>query len=451
LSSIPTINSSSFDFSINNNSFTSVSGIDVVYTNPTFTVNTKITNLFKNFFKSDLLSYTFGNGGTGIINETNLTNCTTNPIPKDGSTVDFTNNSATATLNDVFNKSISLTVTARNFKGDNTFTPIAINVICDKPSYNLINSPTKNPAIINSVTTTETAGYRVWSAPGTPPSTSTYMPPMYGYNNDTISYTKFKYDHTWNLKISTTNSITINGTTYNNIDATQELQIFNGYYQSIGSGSYKNNNINNENVVGYTDYSTYKNNNTLDYSVAGLTDDITSNYRFATFVWKYENEATPNYFIFTLKNFKYNGITPAIDDDGVSYLVSSGNSRAKNRIFLHYRVEQYDNTTIYVNPISSKSSTIWVDGNSKKGTISGSLGADINNPASISSDNYYNDVGKTVVRAPGSISYSMSGNDLVATVSSILFGKSSDTGYIYCRIGLPMNANYAFEYVTLKI
>jgi hypothetical protein len=294
------------------------------------------------------------------------------------------------------------------------------------------------------------------------------MPPMYGYeyvdnNNITkiISYTKFKYDHNWNLKSSNENSITIDGTTYSNIDASQELQIFNGYYQSIGSGSYTTG-INGLNVVGYTNYSSY-NNNTLDYSVpvANLLNDTTkktSNYRFATFVWDYHNSATTNNFIFTLKNFKYKGLPLTLEqlkNDGVSTLFLSPASEelsgSENRIFLHYRVEQYDANTINISPNSSNSSTIWVDGNSTKGTISGFLGADINNPAQINRGNYYNDNIKTVVRSPGSLSYSISGNDLVITVSSILYIDSSRKRYIYCRIGLPMNANYAFEYVTLKI
>jgi hypothetical protein len=359
------------------------------------------------------------------------------------------------TLNTSFNKSITLSVTASNFIGNTTFSPNpVINVICDNPSYLLITNTLKNPTTINSISSNETTGYRVWSAPVSIPNSETYMPPMYGYNNNTISYTKFKYDHNWNLK-SNTNTITINGTTYSNIDATQELQIFNGFYQSTGSGSYTNG-INNTNVVGYINYSTY-NNNTIDYSsLAGLVSDTsqkTTNYRFATFVWDYNNSSITNNFIFTLKNFKYNGSTPTdmpISADGVSYLVS-GASTFKNRIFLHYRVEQYDDTNIYINPQPSNSSTIWVDGNSTNGTNSGTLSSDINNPAQINSGNYYDDSSKNVIRAPPSVSYTISGSDLVITVSSILYIDSSRKRYIYCRIGLPMNANYAFEYVTLKI
>jgi hypothetical protein len=205
----------------------------------------------------------------------------------------------------------------------------------------------------------------------------------------------------------------------------------------------------------------------LDYSVPVVdllndTSQKTSNYRFATFVWKYDISTTTNNFIFTLKNFKYKGLPLTLEqlkNDGVSTLFLSPASGVlsgyENRIFLHYRVEQYDANNIYIKPESSNSSTIWVDGNSTKGTISGFLGADINNPAQITSTNYYNDnyndKSKTVVRSPGSLSYSISGNDLVITVSSILYIDSSRKRYIYCRIGLPMNANYAFEYVTLKI
>jgi hypothetical protein len=82
---------------------------------------------------------------------------------------------------------------------------------------------------------------------------------------------------------------------------------------------------------------------------------------------------------------------------------------------------------------------------------SAELSSNIDNPAAITSGNYYDDNTKTEVKAPTALDWTMTDNDLSIKVSSILFGASTIQRYIYCRIGLPMNANYSFEYVTLQV
>ena len=63
---------------------------------------------------------------------------------------------------------------------------------------------------------------------------------------------------------------------------------------------------------------------------------------------------------------------------------------------------------------------------------------------------HYN-IDNTVVRATSSITYAMVEGNLQAKVSSILYGAVGTKSYIYCRIGLPMNANYAFKNVSLQL
>ena len=441
--------------------FSKVSGINIIGVKPNFSVTSNITNLFKNFFKNNLLTYTLSNGLTGTQYETNLTNCTTTPIPIDGSLVTFTNPTVTGTsLSALFNKKVSLSVTATNFIGSVTSISQELLIIFDKLSYELIYNTTKTPTSIvglNAYNTTY-SGFRVWSAIGELPdspaltTSQTYMPPRYGYNN-TISYSKFKYSHNWNINSATSseNSITIGEQSYT-IDARQELQVFNGYYQSISSNnSYINNGLNNGNVIGYADYGSYIENNGINYSGVSRSPSnvATSNYRFATFVWNYNSNLTTNTFIFTLKNFKYNGGKRSIISDTNNSFYVDG---ALNRFFLHYRAEQYDsNNTNYIVPASSNSSTVWVDGSSTMGTVGNVLSSNISVPLSISDGNYFNDADNTTIRASGSVSYEMVGDDLQASVSNILYGDTSKTRYIYCRIGLPMNANYAFEYITLTL
>jgi len=461
----PIINTNSVTFSLStlvSNQFDSVSGINIIGRQPTFTVTSTISKLFKYFFTSDLLTYNFSNFIIETPNESNLTKCTN--IKTDGSAVTFTNTSVKGTgLSTSFNKNISLSVTAKNITGSTaTSDTQSLPIIFDKASYILLitNKSTSNPDDITAVSTTEQPGYRIWSAPVQLPllpastTTQTYMPPMYGYNN-TISYSQFKYSHNWNISHanSAANKITISGTEYT-VNPTQELQVFNGHYQSISSdNSYINNGLNNGNVIGYVNYDSYTNNSSIDYStVLKSGDEVTSNYRFATFVWKHDSTIVPTFFLFTLKNFKYKGVTPTITTDSKNSFYVNG---AKNRFFLHYRVEQYNtintiNTTNIVPSSSNNSSTGWVDGSSQRGTLSNNvLSSEITDPQSINTNNYNLD--NTIVRCTSSITYTMNGTNLQAKVSSILYGAEGTKSYIYCRIGLPMNANYAFEYVTLQL
>jgi hypothetical protein len=308
----------------------------------------------------------------------------------------------------------------------------------DSPSYALIyNNNTKSPSSFQNISLSNAvAGRRVWSTPRDIITTNAYLPPMYAYNN-TISYVNFVYDHAWSL-VSAINSTTISSNTYNDINGTQELQVFNGLYQSIGTTPSRD--------KGYLNYNTYLS-NSIDYSTISTSDTVTNLYRFATFVWNYDGDITTtiNSFVFKLINFKYNGSTPTIITSSSTGITTV--SGALNRIFVHYRAEEYINIV----PSSGNLSTIWVDANSKLGTNSSGLSSTIDNPSQITSSNYYVDNGQTEVKAPNSATWSMSGNDLIITVSSILFGASATKRYIYCRIGLPMNANYSFEYVTLQV
>ena len=446
LTGVPSINRTAGQtiFSLNT-SMTNVSGVSILGVNPTFTVTTKVSNLFKFFYLyENLLSYVFtsGSGATGTINETDLSKCGT-PIPTTGGEVTFTNASVTATISPTFNTAINLAITAQNFNGNDVYNLSPLSLIVDTPSYNLINNSTKTPTSIQNISlSSASAGRRIWSPPGQNVSTTSYLPPMYGYNNNEISYATFPYDHNWSL-VSTSNSYT----TYNNINATQELQVFNGLYQSKPTGS---------SIVGYVDYSIYLN-NSINYSTisTSATNVATNNYRFATFVWNYNGDisSTVNNFVFKLINFKYNGATPTISKNDTTGVTTV--SGALNRIFVHYRAEQHNNNNNNIVPSSANLSTVWVDGNSKMGTklTNGSavLSSDIAIPASITSGNYYDDNSKTEVKAPTALDWTMIDNDLSIKVSSILFGASTIQRYIYCRIGLPMNANYSFEYVTLQV
>jgi hypothetical protein len=164
-------------------------------------------------------------------------------------------------------------------------------------------------------------------------------------------------------------------------------------------------------------------------------------------------------FTFTFKNFQYNNgaATLGIDlDTGCRYISNGGNT---GRFLFHYRVEEYDNTQIYINPDSTDSTritTLWVDGNSSYGStnVGGAavISSDITNPQNIDGGNYATPSDNTIVRNPSSTVYNIVGNDLVIKVDNTIFIQSNDNKcYVYGRIGLPMTANYSFEYVTCQL
>lgn len=295
-------------------------------------------------------------------------------------------------------------------------------------------------------TGTQVSGFRVWSQPATTINTTnvtkaTYIPPAYGFNNNNISYSEIYYNQQWNIS-STNTLVTIGGTSYN-IDTSQELQIVNGRYLTTGT-----NTSSRTPQTGYADYSTYFNNSGLNYSGLIAGNGV---YKFATFVWKY----TSGSFVFTnmnfvIQNFLYNNsaITLSYDSNINAYYASNdGNTQ---RFFVNIRAEQDGN----ISPTNNASgSTIWLDTNAGFGTTlvseTPTISSNSLNPAGYTSGNYFEPNNNSVVRALGSTYTYNNSNTLNIQCSPIFNASAGTTYYIYCRIGLPMNAIYSFTGVNL--
>lgn len=403
------------------NYMTQVSGIWILRTTPSISVSAVVNNLYNNYyFNGNILTYSFTNGCLDTQYETNLTNYTS-------STKTFSR-----TLNppivSAFKYQIYLNLRATNLIGIANSTQQKIDIICDTLSYTLITDTTKNPILIQTVTSfnAEQSGFRVWTNPGSTivlsNGSTTYIPSDYGSSTNTISYSASSNAYSHSNDLSSGNYI-------------QELQIANGRYRS---GTNSNNS--------YLNYTNYKkddsSNNTLNYLNVPKTE---TDYRFSTFVWKYNGTLTStiSYFVFTFKNFSP-GTVLKQDLITDSYYFNSD-----NRFFLHYRLEDDKSIAPTTSTSTISYSTIWVDGNSKFGTTYNTTTPVLNTDIPKITGNNYNTI-SNIVRAPTSISYAIVGQDLVATVSSILYGPISTSFKVYCRFGLPMNNNYSFEYVTLK-
>lgn len=401
-----------------------ISGVWVLYTTPVITVSAVVNDLYNSYYvNGNLLTYTFTNGCTGETYETNLNNYTL-------SNKTFLRTNLNPPINSSFKKDISLTLKAINIKDTTSSSPQTIPIICDPLSNTLLTTAVKNPTSIQSVTTTEIQGFRVWTNPGSSivisNGSATYIPSDYGSSTNTVSYS-----HSTNTY---SHSNDILGGTY-----IQELQIADGKYRS---GTSSNN--------AYLDYRTYNNNNTLNYSTVSKTN---IDYRFATFAWKYvasSLSSTITSFVFTFKNFLPNTTVIPIATFNQSIVTGSYSFNSDNRFFLHYRVEDEKSIAPTTSTVINSYSTIWVDGNSKFGTTLNVSTPVLQNESfqQINTSNYNTPL--NTVRAPTAVQYTFSGSDLVATVSSIWYGNLGTSFKVYCRFGLPMNNNYSFDYVTLR-
>lgn len=184
---------------------------------------------------------------------------------------------------------------------------------------------------------------------------------------------------------------------YNN-----ELQLVKGAFQSATSSD------------GYKNYgtagglSTY-NNGTLSYT--GVTTTA-GTYRYATFAWRVQASAT-------VLSIAMNTPSPAID-------ASSGVAKMNGKALkLYYCFQDTANTTP-VAGLQGNYSTQWINGNSNTNQVSNST---------------YNLTERT-----GLVSANAAGTFSLAVPFGINY--TNQTIYLYCMVGLPMDVQCSFKYLT---
>ena len=221
-----------------------------------------------------------------------------------------------------------------------------------------------------------------------PPVSGQHYPALtFGSTN----YCNILYNHTWNLTSETTpyDSTTINTST--------ELQVCNGSFRTKGTS------------YGYKNYSAHYSN--PDYS--GI---LSTGYRYATFAWKLNPQSTSyNSLSFTIESL-YG--TLSVDTSG---LLSVDGIPLQ----LYYR---FQDTGSSFSAITFNSQ--WINANA------------FTNGASNS--NFYTTTNLGGLIPPVSTStFNVFIPTSVTTVTS--------TTYLYCRIGLPMNVDQGFNYITATI
>ena len=399
---------------------TYVSGVNVISGQPTLSTITGTSNLGKFFFKSPILSYTNTTGSvTTSFSETTVSNIISGVSDgqfSQSQRIGFSNGSFQLnSLAAVYALSTSMTVTAANASNTSAaFLATPLQCVIDGPSVTLINTTLPaSPETLSSNVAEK--GCRIWSYSNY--DATTFVPP-YIYSlgaGSNYSFTDFLYT------AATTHTSSIIDTTLGHPLIT-ELQVTNGAHRSKGTRT-----------DCYIDYRTKKYSATL-LNTVNYSSVTTSGIRFATFAWKIAAQST-NYSVlrFTLTYV-------SADSDAISVvnnlIVFTGTA---DKIYVFYRVE--DQSSI-VPTNGTSASTVWLDAN---GTIANSATA----------LTYYVDTTGTYQQIYGGVT---SGATLASPtiIFPSLFIPSFSTESpkdirIICKIGIPMNRNFAFTQVTATL
>jgi hypothetical protein len=382
----PSVSITTFNFNASN--YAPVSGVNVIYGSPTFSIVTSASNLGTYYYKSPLLTYTNAIVGSWTpASESNLTH-----IVSGNNGTRFTNpvgfsNSISINVTTTYLNSITLSVTANNVSASSSVvnaTPIVAMV--DGPSYTLVY--TTLPQTLPTVTNNSTAvkGYHITSAT----AGATNVPP---FLNSGSSYALTGYNNSESLA------------------ANQELQVSNGKFTAFTGQT-----------LAYKNYTTYSydasHSNSVNYSA--ITHS-TGDYRYATFAWKINpvSPATYGTLIFNMV--------------GSSAITITGNLAYANseKIRLYYRFENAASPT--PTDLSNPLTSAWIDGNLQSGT-----------PAN--STTYVTPTDYTQTQTYGLLSANTSGQFTVFIPALSI--TSGTNVYLYCRIGIPMASGFSFSYMT---
>jgi len=396
---------------------TYISGVRVVSGQPTLSTITGASNLGTYFYKNPLLSYTNTAGSvTTSFSETDLSRVVSgsNSGQLLNQRIGFSNGSFQLnSLASAYATSIAMTVTAANPSNTSgAFSATALPCIVDGPSVTLIN--TTLPGSLNTLTSGVSGlGCRIWSFSNY--DATTLVPPyIFASNAANYSYTGFLYTTTWH-QYSIVGSVPA-------YVLSNELQVTNGAHRSKGTRT-----------DCYIDYTTKKYSAT-DFNTVDYSGVLTSGHRFATFAWKVANQNTN----FSVLRFTITYV--AADTDAVSVLnnllIFTGTS---DTLKVFYKVE--DQASVLPTDGTSPT-TVWLDAN---GTVSNSA----------TSLTYYSDSTGTYQQVYGGVTSGASIASPTILFPSLFipsFATPSSTDVrIICRIGIPMNRNFAFSQVTATI
>jgi len=388
LTSGPTIGSIVIE--LNGTSYKAVSGVNVIYGTPSFTVTTTISNMGHYYYSSPLVVYTNAITSWSPSSEITPTNVITGLTNGTfDTTIVIKNTSVTlSSLANTYTNHLTMTATANNPYGSSALASASqILAVVDGPSVQLVYStlPQTIPAVYPGAT--NIVGYHVINGVAGPSG----VPP---FTNGGSPYANTPYDNTLNIA------------------STDDLQISNGTFTTPSAQTYS-----------YQNYKSYHYTQTLLNSV-DYTTIQQSGYRYATFAWTLTPEPQSVYgsLSFNIVNAPLNII------NNLAYL-GSGTS---NPIQLFYRIEDVANPS----PTNlGNMSTAWINGNSTSGISS-------------TSGNYYIPTDYTL--APYYGLNSISGTTFNLKIPPLVI-QNGKTVNLYCRVGLPMSVPCSFSYVTATV
>jgi len=397
---------------------TYVSGVRVISGTPQFSTITGASNLGQWFYISPIvtLSNTIGPTITSITNTdtTNVISGFSNGQFLPATRVVFSNALTANSLATTFASSIAMTAVCSNVNMTSAqVSATNISSIVDGPSVTLIG--TTLPAALQTLNSGVPAtGSRIWSFSSFD-TTNIYVPPyIFGCNGTNYSYTNYLYD-------------TATFHSYSLVDAAapfplvKELQVANGYH--VTKGTRKDCYINYTNMK----YNATSVNN-VDYSVI-----TTSDIRFASFAWRTASSGT-NYsaLSFTLNYSSANSSPLSLSNNLVIFTGTA------EKLYVFYKVE--DQASIL--PTNGTSATsVWLDANGTLGTAASAL-------------TYYVDSTGNYTQIRGGVTSGATSNATSFTFPNVFIPSFATIGKdvrILCRIGVPMNYNFAFTTISATL
>ena len=395
-----------------------VSGVRVISGTPQFSTITGASNLGQWFYVSPIvtLSNTIGTTVTSLTNTdtTNVISGFSNGQFLPATRVVFSNALTANSLATTFASSIKMTSVCSNVTMTSAqITATNISSIIDGPSVTLIGSTL--PAVLQTLNSgTPATGCRIWSFSSFDTS-NIYVPPyIFGCNGTNYSYTNYLYD-------------TATFHSYSLVDAAapfplvKELQVANGYHVTKGTRR--------DCYINYTNmkYNATSVNNT-DYSVI-----TTSDLRFATFGWKTASSGT---------NYSALSFTITYSSAASSPLSLSNNlvifTGTAEKLYVFYKVEDQ----VSLLPTNGTSATsVWLDANGTLGTAASAL-------------TYYVDSTGNYTQIRGGVTSGATSNATSFTFPNVFIPSFATIGKdvrIFCRIGIPMNYNFAFTTISATL
>ena len=409
----PTVSSLQFSFNGTPLSY-QVSGVYVLYGTPQFNMTTYASNMGNYFYSSPLLTFSNLIGAiTNVSTEITIANVKlgSNAGGLFSSTIGISSVITSAALTTQFTSTITMRAVANNPNGQSAAL-FATNLgsIVDGPSYTLMSTTLPGSIPVLASNGTLAIGFRVWSAP-----VQANNVPYFTTANSTITYAQIPYDNSWDITSSSAGPLNYNVST--------EVQVFNGAFRSRGSQT-----------LGYINYTNFYYTNTLQNTVnySGIS---ATGYRYATFVWY---AASNTVSLYNTLAFTLNTTSPTPTIDPIFGTASVGLNGPK--ILLFYRIE--DSNSLFADS-SSYPTSCWIDGNSATGTL-----------GQLTSANYYQNPGNAGTYGgliPNVVNSGSPTNTTFNVAIPTFTASNSSVVRIYCRIGLPMDTDFSFKYVSASL